>query len=74
VSGIVVTLILAAFGGLVGLAGGPIGSLLGGAGVLVAGLFLTLLFAIDSALAGAIGARTRRLSRFLRDHSGRRSR
>jgi len=56
VSGIVVTLILAAFGGLVGLAGGPIGSLLGGAGVLVAGLFLTtLLFAIDSALAGAIG-------------------
>jgi len=57
VSGIVVTLILAAFGGLVGLAGGPIPSVAcwAGAGVLVAGLFLTLLFAIDSALAGAIG-------------------
>jgi len=55
VSGVVVTLILAAFGGLVGLAGGPVGSLLGGAGVLVVGLFLTFLFAIDSALAGAIG-------------------
>ena len=55
VSGVVVTLLLAAFGGLVGLAGGPLGSLLGGAGVLVIGLFLTLLFAVDSALAGAIG-------------------
>ena len=55
VSGVVVTLLLAAFGGLVGLAGGPVGSLLGGAGVLVVGLFLTFLFAIDSALAGAIG-------------------
>lgn len=42
-------------GGLVGLVGGPIGSLLGGAGVSVIGLFPTLLFAIDSALAGAIG-------------------
>ncbi|ELZ29542.1 hypothetical protein C473_14067 [Halorubrum distributum JCM 10247] len=35
VSGIVVTLALAAFGGLVGLVGGPLGSLLGGAGVFV---------------------------------------
>jgi len=73
VSGIVVTLILAAFGGLVGLAGGPIGSLLGGAGVLVAGLFLTLLFAIDSALAGAIGGVLGDWS-LSSDHSGRRSR
>ncbi|QAU11595.1 hypothetical protein EKH57_01790 [Halorubrum sp. BOL3-1] len=55
VSGVVVTLLLAAFGGLVGLVGSPLGSLLGGAGVLVVGLFLTFLFAIDSALAGAIG-------------------
>ena len=55
VSGVVVTLLLAAFGGLVGLAGGPVGSLLGGAGVLVVGLFLTFLFAVDSALAGAVG-------------------
>lgn len=55
VSGVVITLLLAAFGGLVGLAGGPLGSLIGGAGVFVIGLFLTLLFAVDSALAGAIG-------------------
>jgi len=55
VSGVAVTLLLAGFGGLVGLAAGPLGSLLGGAGTLVVGLFLTLLFAIDSALAGAIG-------------------
>jgi hypothetical protein len=55
VSGVVVTLLLAAFGGLLSLGAGPIGGLLGGAGVFVVGLFLTLLFAIDSALAGAIG-------------------
>ncbi|SFR58608.1 hypothetical protein SAMN04487937_2920 [Halorubrum sodomense] len=54
-SGIVVTFALAAFGSLVGLVGGPLGSLLAVAGVLAVGLFLTFLFAVDSALAGAIG-------------------
>ncbi|WP_424015559.1 hypothetical protein ACOZ35_06180 [Halorubrum xinjiangense] len=38
-----------------GFVGGPLGSLFGGAGVFVVGLFLTFLFAVDSALAGAIG-------------------
>lgn len=54
-SGIVLTLLLAAFGSLVGLVGDPVGTLLGGTGVLVVGLFLTFLFAVGSALAGAIG-------------------
>ena len=54
-SGIVLTLLLAAFGSLAGLVGDPVGTLLGGTSVLVVGLFLTFLFAVGSALAGAIG-------------------
>ena len=56
VSGIVLTLLLSVLGGALGLAGGPLGAFLGGAGVLLVGLFATLLFAVDSALAGAVGA------------------
>jgi len=56
ITGVVVTLALSLFGGLlVTVSGGPLGGFLGGAGVLVVGVFLTVLFALDSALAGAIG-------------------
>lgn len=56
ISGLVLTVGLALLGSLVGLAGGPIGSVIGGGGVLVVGLVVTLLFAVDSALAGAVGS------------------
>jgi hypothetical protein len=57
ITGVVLTLALAGLGSLVGtFGGGPFGGLLGGAGVLLVGVFLTLLFAVDSAIAGAVGA------------------
>ncbi|SFR50565.1 DUF5518 domain-containing protein [Halogeometricum limi] len=55
-SGLVLTLLLSLLGGALGLAGGPLGALLGGAGVFLVGLFVTVLFAVDSALAGAVGS------------------
>ena len=55
ITGIVLTLFLALLGGVLGLGAGPLGGFLGGAGVLLVGVFVTLLFAIDSALAGAVG-------------------
>lgn len=55
ITGIVLTLFLALLGGLLGLGAGPVGGFLGGAGVLLVGVFVTLLFAIDSAIAGALG-------------------
>jgi hypothetical protein len=51
-TGVVFTVLLALAGGLVS---GPAAPLVGG-GVLVVGLFVTFLFAIDSAIAGALGA------------------
>ncbi|MFC7202775.1 DUF5518 domain-containing protein [Haloferax namakaokahaiae] len=56
ISGVIVTLIAALIGGALGLAAGPLGSLVGGFGVLAIGIFLTLIFALDSALGGAVGA------------------
>lgn len=56
ITGVVFAVALAVLGGIVGLAAGPLGGLLGGAGVLLVGLFLTFLFALESALAGAAGA------------------
>ncbi|WP_129112668.1 DUF5518 domain-containing protein [Halegenticoccus tardaugens] len=56
ITGVVLTGLLALVGSAVGLGAGPVGAFLGGAGVLVVGLFVTLLFALDSALAGALGA------------------
>ena len=55
-TGIAYALLFAFFGSLLGLAAGPLGGLLGGAGVFVLGLFVTLVFALDSAIAGAVGA------------------
>ncbi|SFK60099.1 hypothetical protein SAMN04487950_0116 [Halogranum rubrum] len=55
ITGVVLTLFLALLGGLLGLGAGPLGGFLGGAGVLLVGVFVTLLFAIDSAIAGAFG-------------------
>jgi hypothetical protein len=55
ISGVLLTVAVALVGGLVGLAAGPLGGLLGGAGVLIVGVVLTLLFAVDSAIAGAVG-------------------
>lgn len=52
ITGVIFTLLLAVAGGLLT---GPAGPIVGG-GVLVAGVVATLLFAIDSAIAGAIGA------------------
>lgn len=51
-TGIVFTLLLAVAGGLIS---GPAAPIVGG-GILVVGIFVTVLFAIDSAIAGAIGA------------------
>ncbi|WP_101294097.1 DUF5518 domain-containing protein [Halegenticoccus soli] len=56
ITGVVLTVLLALVGSAIGLGAGPVGAFLGGAGVLVVGLFVTLLFALDSALAGAVGA------------------
>jgi len=56
VAGIALTLIFAVVFGVIGLAGGPLGGALGFGGVLVAGLVVTFILAVDSALAGAIGA------------------
>lgn len=56
ISGVVLTLLLSLLGGVLGLAGGPLGGFLGGAGVFLVGLFVTLVFGIDSAIAGAVGA------------------
>ncbi|MGM0590666.1 MAG: DUF5518 domain-containing protein [Halobacteriota archaeon] len=55
ITGIVLTIVFALFGGVLGFGLGPLGAVLGGAGVLLVGLFLTVLFALDSALAGALG-------------------
>lgn len=52
ITGVVFTLLLAVGGGLIS---GPAAPIVGG-GILVVGIFVTLLFAIDSAIAGAIGA------------------
>ena len=41
--------------GTLGLVGGPLGSVLAGGGVFAVAVFLALLFALDSALAGAVG-------------------
>ena len=51
ITGIVFTALLALGGGLLT---GPVGPIVGG-GILVVGLVATLLFAVDSAIAGAIG-------------------
>ena len=56
ISGVVLTVLAALLGGVIGLAGGPLGAFLGGAGVLLVGVFVTVLFAVDSAIAGAIGS------------------
>ncbi|KTG08845.1 hypothetical protein AUR64_13595 [Haloprofundus marisrubri] len=56
ISGIALTIFVALLGGLLGFAGGPLGGLVAGGGILVVGAVITLLFAIDSALAGAVGA------------------
>ncbi|MUV56347.1 hypothetical protein SAMN04487947_3000 [Halogeometricum rufum] len=56
ISGVVLTLVLALLGSVLGLAGGPLGAFLGGAGVFLVGLVVTVLFAVDSAIAGAIGS------------------
>ncbi|SMP29328.1 hypothetical protein SAMN06265347_11482 [Halobellus salinus] len=40
---------------MIGLVGGPLGGILGGAGIFLVGLVITFLFAIDSAIGGAIG-------------------
>lgn len=55
ITGIVLTVFLAFLGGVLGLGAGPLGGFLGGAGVLLVGVFVTLLFALDSAVAGALG-------------------
>ena len=55
ITGIVLTLVLALLGGAVGLGFGPLGALVGGAGILALGVVLTVLFAVDSAVAGAVG-------------------
>lgn len=52
ITGIVFTVLVALAGGLLA---GPAGGIVGG-GLLVAGVALTLLFALDSAVAGAVGA------------------
>ena len=55
-AGFVVALVVAFFGGLLGgVAAGPLGALVGGFGVFIVVSALTLLFAADSALAGAVG-------------------
>lgn len=51
ITGVVFTAILALAGGLLS---GPLAGIVGG-GILFVGLALTVLFAVDSALAGAIG-------------------
>lgn len=56
ISGIILSLFAALLGGVLGFAAGPLGSLIGGFGVLAVGLFLTLIFALDSALGGLVGA------------------
>lgn len=56
VAGIILTLGFAVVVGIFGLAGGPLGGALGFGGVLVGGLAVTFIFAVDSALAGALGA------------------
>jgi len=56
IAGIALTVIFALVFGVIGLAGGPLGGALGFGGVLVAGLVVTFILAVDSALAGAIGA------------------
>lgn len=56
-TGVAFTLLVAFFGGLLGFAGGgPFGGVVGGTGLLVLGFLVTLVFALDSAVAGAIGA------------------
>jgi hypothetical protein len=56
IAGVVLTLGFAVVVGILGLAGGPLGGALGFGGVLVGGLVVTFIFAVDSALAGALGA------------------
>ena len=57
INGVAFTVLLALFGGVLGFAGaGPFGGVLAGTGVLVLGLLATLVFALESALAGAVGA------------------
>jgi hypothetical protein len=55
-AGLVVACLVVLFGGLLGgVTGGPLGALVGGFGAFVVVSALTLLFAADSALAGAVG-------------------
>ena len=58
INGVAFTVLFALFGGVIGFAaaGNPLGGVLAGTGVLVLGLLLTLVFAVESALAGAVGA------------------
>jgi len=55
-AGVVLTIIFAIVVGVFGLFAGPLGGALGFGGVLVGGLVVTFIFAVDSALAGALGA------------------
>jgi len=55
-AGAVWTVVLAAVGGLLGVVtADPVVGAVGGAGVLVVGLLLSFVFALDSAVAGAVG-------------------
>ncbi len=55
-AGLTVAVVIGFFGGLVGgVSGGPLGALVGGFGAFVVVAALTLLFAADSAVAGAVG-------------------
>jgi hypothetical protein len=55
-AGLVVAVVVAFFGGLVGgVAGGPLGALVSGFGIFVVVSAITLLLAVDSAVAGAVG-------------------
>ncbi|SFS13162.1 hypothetical protein SAMN05216559_4212 [Halomicrobium zhouii] len=54
--GIVLALLVSPVAALLGgLGGGPVGSLVGGLGVVVIGVLVAAVFAIDSAIGGAIG-------------------
>jgi hypothetical protein len=55
--GIALVLLIAPLGALIGgIGAGPLGGLVGGLGVFVLGLVVAFVFAVDSAIGGAVGA------------------
>lgn len=55
VAGLIVAIVVIRFGGVVGVSGGPLGALVEGFDAFVVVSALALLFAVDSAVAGAVG-------------------